>query len=118
MLLYDSVNSLFLLFLLASLVGIGLVVAVMYMFKALSSMQQSGNINLYKSAVGCHGTVYLRIPAKRSGEGKVQISINGSIREYNAVTDDSELPTGTPVQVVEVLDPRTVVVARLDSLII
>ena len=81
-------------------------------------MQQSGNINLYKSAVGCHGTVYLRIPAKRSGEGKVQISINGSIREYNAVTDDSELPTGTPVQVVEVLDPRTVVVARLDSLII
>ena len=31
-LLYDSVNSLFLLFLLASLVGIGLVVAVMYMF--------------------------------------------------------------------------------------
>lgn len=117
-LLYDSVNSLFLLFLLASLVGIGLVVAVMYMFKALSSMQQSGNINLYKSAVGCHGTVYLRIPAKRSGEGKVQISINGSIREYNAVTDDSELPTGTPVQVVEVLDPRTVVVARLDSLII
>lgn len=117
-LLYDSIDSLFLLFLLASLVGIGMVAAVMYMFKALSSMQQSGNINLYQSAIGCHGTVYLRIPGSRSGEGKVQISINGSIREYNAVTDDSELPTGTPVQVVEVLDPRTVVVARLDSLII
>lgn len=117
-LFYGKVQPLILLFLIATLVGVGLVAVVMYMFSALSKMQQSGNINLYKSAVGCHGTVYLRIPANRSGEGKVQISINGSIREYNAVTDDEELPTSTPIQVIEVLDPRTVVVAKLNSLII
>lgn len=117
-LFFGKIQPLILLFAIATVVGVSLVAAVMYMFKALSRMQQSGNIDLYKSAVGCHGSVYLRIPAGREGEGKVQISISGSIREYSAVTDNEALPTGTPVQVVEVLDSRTVVVEKQNSLII
>lgn len=117
-LLYEKIQPKAVLFIVAFLVGVALVAAVMYMFKFLSSMQQSGNINLYKSAVGCHGTAYLSIPGERKGEGKVQISINGSIREYNAVTDDDSIPTGTPIKVVEVLDANTLVVSKLDSLII
>lgn len=117
-LMYEKIPSLTVLFIVAFLVGVALVAAVMYLFKLLSSMQQSGNINVYKSAVGCHGTVYLTIPGERKGDGKVQISINGSIREYNALTDDETIPTGTPVKVVEVLDESTLVVSKLDSLII
>lgn len=87
----------------------------MWLFKWLYGMQQSGNIDVYKSAVGCHGTVYLTIPGKRSGEGKVQISINNSIREYNAVSDsESALPTGTPVRVCGVLDESTLSVEKLE----
>ncbi|MBQ9194372.1 MAG: hypothetical protein IJ152_01830, partial [Bacteroidales bacterium] len=37
------------------LVGVALVAAVMYLFKWLAGMQQSGNINLQKSAAGCEG---------------------------------------------------------------
>ncbi|MCQ2135144.1 MAG: hypothetical protein MJY88_09265 [Bacteroidales bacterium] len=117
-LMYEKIPSLTVLFIVAFLVGVALVAAVMYLFKLLSSMQQSGNINVYKSAVGCHGTVYLTIPGERKGDGKVQISINGSIREYNALTDDETIPTGTPIKVVEVLDESTLVVSKLDSLII
>ena len=117
-LMIDKIQPLALLFAVAIIVGVALVAAVMYLFKWLSSMQQSGNINVFKSAVGCHGTVYLTIPGERSGEGKVQISINGSIREYNAVTDDGAIQTSTPIKVVEVLDASTLVVAKLDSLII
>lgn len=117
-LMYEKIPSLTVLFIVAFLVGVALVAAVMYLFKLLSSMQQSGNINVYKSAVGCHGTVYLTIPGERKGDGKVQISINGSIREYNALTDDETIPTGTPIRVVEVLDESTLVVSKLDSLII
>lgn len=117
-LMYEKIRPLALLFVVAFLVGAALVIAVMYLFKLLSSMQQSGNINVYKSAVGCHGNVYLTIPGERKGDGKVQISINGSIREYNALTDDDTIPTGTPIKVVEVLDESTLVVSKLDSLII
>ena len=91
----------------AVLVGVGLVAIVMYLFKLLSSLQQSGNINVYQAAVGCTGSTYLAIPGARKGEGKVQITIGGAVREYNAVTDGPDLPTGTRIRVVEVVDPNT-----------
>ena len=102
----------------AVLVGIGLVVVVMLLFKWLSGMQQSGNIDLRSSAVGCEGNVYLTIPAARSGEGKVQISINGAVREYDAVTDGDAIKTGTAIKVVDVLNDSTVLVEELDPSII
>ena len=117
-LLQPSVKSTALLIVISVLVGIALVVAVMYLFKWLSSMQQSGNINVYKSAVGCQGKCYLRIPAERSGEGKVQITIQGAVREYNAVTDGDEIKTGTSVKVLEAVDANTLLVEELNSYII
>ena len=117
-LLQNSVKSTGLRIVLAVLVGVALVVAVMYLFKWLSSMQQSGNINVYKAAVGCQGTCYLHIPAERSGEGKVQITIQGAVREYNAVTDGDEIKTGTSVKVLEVVDANTLLVEGLNSYII
>ena len=117
-LLEKSVKSTALVIILAVLVGVGLVIAVMYLFKWLSSMQQSGNINVYKSAVGCQGKCYLRIPAERSGEGKVQITIQGAVREYNAITDGDEIKTGASVKVLEAVDANTLLVEELNSYII
>ena len=98
--------------------GVALVAAVMYLFKWLAGMQQSGTIDLYKSAVGCSGSAYLSIPGERHGEGKVQITINGAVREYNAVTDGDTIKTGTPVKVVEVIDNQTLLVEELNSYIV
>ena len=117
-LLQEKITSIPLLLIVSAVIGVALVAAVMYLFKWLSSMQQSGNINLYKTAVGCNGTVYIPIPGERKGEGKVQISINGSVREYNALTDGDALKTTTPIRVVEVIGPGTVLVEPLESLII
>ena len=117
-LLRPSVKSTGLLIILAVLVGVALVVAVMYLFKWLSSMQQSGNINVYKAAEGCQGKCYLVIPGERAGEGKVQITIQGAVREYNAVTDGDTIKTGTPIKVVEVINANTLLVEELNSYII
>ena len=116
--LQPSVKSTALLVIISVLVGLALVALVMYMFKWLYSMQQSGNINVYKSAVGCQGKCYLRIPAERGGEGKVQITIQGAVREYNAVTDGDEIKTGASVKVLEAVDGNTLLVEELNSYII
>ena len=116
--LQPSVKSTAVLVIIAVLVGIALVALVMYMFKWLYSMQQSGNINVYKSAVGCQGKCYLSIPGERAGEGKVQITIQGAVREYNAVTDGDEIKTGTSVKVLEAIDGNTLLVEELNSYII
>lgn len=117
-LLRESVKSTALLLLVAVFVGLALVAIVMYLFKWLSGMQQSGNIDVYRSAVGCHGKAYLTIPAERGGEGKVQITINNAVREYNALTDGDTIKTGTPIKVVEVLSPSVLLVEELNSYII
>ena len=118
-LLKDEIRSKALLVIIAFAAGVALVAAVMYMFRWLSRMQQSGNIDVFKVAVGCQGKVYLTIPEERKGNGKVQITINDSVREYDAVTDsESPLRTGTSIKVIEVLDSSTLLVEELNSLII
>ena len=118
-LLNNQIASKALLMLIAFAVGALLVTAVMYMFRWLSKMQQSGNINVYKSAVGCYGKVYLTIPAERKGSGKVQININESVREYDALTDsETDLKTGTAIKVVEVIDASTLLVEEMNTLTI
>ena len=117
--LNGQINSKTLLMLIAFAVGALLVFAVMMMFKGLAKMQQSGNIDLYKSAVGCNGKVYLTVPGERKGIGKVQININNSVREYDALTDsEDDLKTGTSIKVTEVLDASTLIVEEINSLII
>ena len=51
-LLNEQMKSKALLMLIAFVVGAAIVFAVMMMFKGLSKMQQSGNIDVYSSAVG------------------------------------------------------------------
>lgn len=104
-------TSLWVTMLMAVIVGIGLVAAVMYIFYAMSKMEQSGNIET-ASAVGCKGNVYLTIPGRRAGEGKVQISIQGAIREFDAMTDDDTLTNGSPIRVTEVLNDNMLLVAK------
>ena len=93
-------------------VGVLLVCAVMYLFKWMSGMQQSGTIEP-EALVGCKGSVYLTIPAGRTGEGKVQITVRGAIREYNAMTEGDRLPNEAPICVVAVLNGHTVLVEKV-----
>ncbi len=117
-LLHDDVKSNFLVMVIAIIVGVALVAAVMWMFKWLSSMQQSGNIDVHTAAVGCEGKAYLTIPGERKGEGKIQITINNAIREYDALTEGDSIPTGTPIKVIGVINDHTLLVEEVNPTII
>ena len=66
-----------------------------------------------EACVGMTADVYLRIPASRSGKGKIQISIHGALREYNAVTDEpADINTGNSVKVLEQVNTDTLLVAK------
>ena len=115
-LLQDSISSTGVLIFVSALVGVALVAAVMYLFKLLAGMQQSGNINLQKMAPGCEGKVYLTIPAARKGSGKVQITISGAVREYDAVTEnESDLKTSAPIRVIDIVDANTLLVEEINT---
>lgn len=97
---------------LAIVAGIAAIYGVYFLFRTLSRFSEDGSIR-ESTAVGATGTVYLRIPAKRSGRGKVVVSQQGRSMEYAAETDDeNELTTGTPIVVVKLIAPSTALVAR------
>ena len=74
---------------------------------------QSNSAVGIEASVGQIADVYLRIPAARSGRGKIQICIQGAAREINAVTDDfDEIQTGGTVRVLEKFNEDTVVVTQ------
>lgn len=102
-LLFDDIEKRWLLQLLAIAVGLLFVMAFVFMFRQVMKLSHDGSFKMSET-VGLKADVYLRIPAARSGRGKVQMSVKGSVHEIDAVTDnDAEIPTGGQVEIVEVL---------------
>jgi len=62
-------------------------------------------------ALGREATVYLSIPAHGQGAGKVHLSMQNRLLEYEAITSGERVPTGTRVVVTEIAGPSMLKVA-------
>jgi hypothetical protein len=91
----------------ASLAGVAALYIVAWTMRSLSRLRADGTVHI-ENAVGLPGIVYLTIPARRAGKGKVTVTLQDRTMEYEALTDWDDIPTGTVVQVVSVLDSETV----------
>ena len=90
--------------------GLLMMVVMTTIFYFLTRMVEDGTMRL-KNAIGRTGEVYLPIKGKNQGFGKVQISIQGSVHEIQAITHDEEdLKVGTVVQVTKVIDNHILLV--------
>jgi len=102
-LLYDAIDKRWLLQLVAIAVGVLFVLAFVLMFKQIMKLSHDGSFRM-NEALGLDADVYLRIPAARSGRGKIQVSVKGSVHEIDAMTDNTEeIATGGHVKIVKVL---------------
>ncbi|OPJ56239.1 NfeD family protein [Alkalithermobacter paradoxus] len=89
--------------LISTIIAVLVLLLVSALFYFISKLAANGTMDIQK-AKGSTGEVYLRIPPKRSGIGKVNIKLQGSFRELDAITDDEELPRGTIVMVKGVIN--------------
>jgi hypothetical protein len=86
------------------------------LLRLIATLSSSGNERI-GNAVGLPATVYVPIPATGKGAGKVQLSMQNRIVEYQAVTDDAEpLKTGESVEVVGIKNSDTVHVRRSSTI--
>lgn len=92
----------------------GAVVLVAWMMRQLYQLKAEGTVHIERS-IGKHGTVYLTVPEKRSGVGKVTLSLQNRTVEYQAVTAQEKLPTGAKIVIVNVVSSDTVEVAPVES---
>ena len=95
----NDIHSNVVLFVLATIVGLCFSYAYIFLRGKMRKLEHNG---AYKpeDSIGKTCDVYLHIPA--GGMGKVQVSINGSIHELDAVSNGADIPTGKRVKVVSV----------------
>ncbi len=88
-------------------------VGIAYIMKVAVKLQDNGNIDL-GGAIGRVGTVYIPIPEKMTGSGKINLTVQERFLEVGAVTTaDRKLSTGESVRVVATDETGLVVVEPL-----
>lgn len=92
--------------------GIAFVIIFLFILKGMMGLESNGAYKM-EDCVGSICDVYLRIPAERGGQGKVQVSLNGSVHEFTAITDGELLPSGTKVKIESLVDKSTVLVSKI-----
>jgi membrane protein implicated in regulation of membrane protease activity len=93
--------------------GAGAMLLVHYLMSTFYGLGQSGTLQV-SNAIGKTATVYIPIPSSHTGQGKVQVEIQGRIEELAARTAFGEkLKTGARVTVVGVLGTSTLEVQPL-----
>ena len=99
----------------STVAGLIMMVLTSLLFYWMYKLAESGTLKI-KNAVGVIGEVYLPIGAERSKMGKVQIKVQGSLRELEAITDElEELKTGSMVKVTEIVSAEILLVEKLSK---
>lgn len=100
---------------LAVAAGAAALFAVAWVMKKAMELQEDGTMDL-RCALGKTGSVYLPIPPKGQGKGKIQLLLSGSLVELEAVnTGEKMIPTGSEVMVCALVDANTLAVESLFS---
>lgn len=88
--------------------GVGFVLGFLVMFAVAKIVQlsarlvENGTLDM-RNCLGEVGTVYVPIPPKGSGSGKIMMTVQGQLRELTAVSSSKELiSTGTQVRVTDI----------------
>lgn len=90
------------------LAGTAALYGVHGLMRTFYRLGQDGTVQLAQ-AVGQRCTVYVPIPPKDDGQGKIQIRLQNRIVELLAMTEHSEkLPTGAKVEILRFVSPTTV----------
>lgn len=97
------------------LIAVSLAVGILFLyifFLVIRQLQKLAEDNSFRFSQALHKTaeVYLTIPANKSGKGKIMISINGSVRELDAMTEKERIPSGATVKVTKVENDNILIV--------
>lgn len=100
------------------LIGISVLVGavfVYFFFIIIKQVQKLAEDNTFKIDNTLHKTaeVYLAIPERKSGKGKVMISVKGTFHELDAMTEFEKIPSHTMVKVVKIINGNVLIVETL-----
>ena len=109
---YNLIENRIVLMSLAFLVGAGFIVFFFIVIRQIERLAEDNTFNI-TNALNKTGSVYLAIPARKKGTGKVQVSVKGSFHELDAVTENDKIETSSTVRIIKIESENLVVVERI-----
>lgn len=100
------------------LIGIAVAVgaAFVYIFfliiRQIQRLSEDNSFNI-NNAINKTAEVYLTIPERKTGKGKVMVSVKGSFHELDAMTEYDKIPSHTMVRIVRVVSGNVLIVETL-----
>jgi hypothetical protein len=87
----------------------------MLFFTIIRQIERLAEDNSFKisNALNKTASVYLPIPGKKAGVGKIQVSVRGSLHELDAITENEKIETSATVRIVKIESNNLVVVERI-----
>ncbi len=83
----------------ALVAGAAAFAVVVLLMRFLYKMQSNGTFQPEK-LIGKRATVYVSVPEKRSGRGKITMNAQGKFMELDAMTDGDRLTVDDPVEII------------------
>ena len=109
---YSSIKSQAILIVLSLVIGIVFVLLFFFIIKQLLKLAEDDSFDVNNS-LNKTAETYLTIPEKKSGKGKILISVNGSIHELEAMTEGENIPSNTLVKVVKIENNNILIVEKI-----
>lgn len=106
---YHSVGNKTLLIFISAVVGAGFIFLFFILILQILKLTEDNTFKM-ENLIGRVGEVYLTIPAKMGGKGKILISVNGANHEIQAMTEsEKNIPSSHSVRVIYIYDEVLVV---------
>jgi hypothetical protein len=98
------------------LIAVGFGTTMMFLAAGLMVLTRKLNRSVQynvRTAIGRTGRVYMTVPAKGEGQGKVEVSVSGRLKVLAAISNGEEIAAFTDVKVTDARDDDTVVVEKM-----
>ena len=109
---YNTIENQGILGTVALIMGAIFLVLFFVIIRQLTKLEENNTFTL-NMAIGKTGNVYLTVPENKSGSGLVQVSVNGAVRELQAITIGDRLESGAMIRVTALESDNLVLVERL-----
>lgn len=109
---YGLITNRAILIILSVVIGIAFILIFFAIIKQIQKLAEDNSFKI-NSLLNRSGSVYLRIPEKRSGTGKIQVSVNGSFKEVDAITNEEQIASGATIKIVKIESNNLVLVEKI-----
>ena len=110
---YDTISNKTFLLIVALAIGVAFVLVFFFIMKQIQKLAEDNTFKIDET-IGKTAEVYLAIPAKMSGKGKVMISVKGSFHELPAMTEnENKIASNAMIKVIRVESDEILIVEQI-----